>query len=54
MVEREYQLVVMGDVNKKELNDKLTSGVDTKEGVFWAELIKVSHIRDEEVGRSKA
>lgn len=48
-LEREYTATVMGTVNAKEMNDKLTAGVDTSEGKFAAKLVTVRHITDEEV-----
>lgn len=48
-LEREYQAVVIGAINPKELREKLTSGIVTKEGKFKGVLSRYEHIICESV-----
>lgn len=48
-VEKEYVALVVGDVNEKELKEKLSQGVKTSIGVFPATLIDTTAIAENEV-----
>lgn len=40
-IEKEYEAVVTGTVDQRELTDKLAAGVETSEGVFTATVVDV-------------
>jgi 16S rRNA U516 pseudouridylate synthase RsuA-like enzyme len=51
LLEHEYDAVVAGNVQEDELREKLTTGIETDEGVLCADLVSVRRITDSEVGR---
>jgi len=45
-IEREYEAIVVGEVNKNELENKLKNGIETTEGTFAANLLEVTILDD--------
>jgi 23S rRNA pseudouridine2605 synthase len=48
-IQREYEAVVVGQVDHESLKAKLTAGVETTEGTFTAELVDGTIVYEEEV-----
>jgi 23S rRNA pseudouridine2605 synthase len=48
-IQKEYEALVVGNVNEDELRHKLMKGVETSMGVFPADLVSARSILDDEV-----